>query len=161
MRGGFIGMEFLGDVCCGSDFFFFGEDFAQHFIGSGGFVFELTISARGIFYYNVFFWVVATQIFLEFSPFFGEDEPILTNIFQRGGSTTNQFFSLVSTIPSFFNKWTFFLIRHLKRRSLQPWLKFWRSRLAGSKQDHFWRTRYLMPDDEQWKKPWLFRVYRG
>ena len=24
------------------------------------------------------------QIFLEFSPLFGEDEPILTNIFQRG-----------------------------------------------------------------------------
>ena len=29
-------------------------------------------------------WVVATQIFLEFSPLYGEDEPILTNIFQMG-----------------------------------------------------------------------------
>jgi len=29
-------------------------------------------------------WVVATQIFFIFTPLFGEDEPILTNIFQRG-----------------------------------------------------------------------------
>ena len=28
--------------------------------------------------------MVATQIFLEVSPLFGEDEPILTNIFQMG-----------------------------------------------------------------------------
>ena len=34
--------------------------------------------------------VVATQIFFLFTPKIGEDEPILTNIFQRGlGSTTN------------------------------------------------------------------------
>ena len=30
------------------------------------------------------FWVVATQIFFVFTPKIGEDEPILTNIFQRG-----------------------------------------------------------------------------
>ena len=29
-------------------------------------------------------WVVATQIFFMFIPKFGEDEPILTNIFQMG-----------------------------------------------------------------------------
>jgi len=29
-------------------------------------------------------WVVATQIFFIFTPKIGEDEPILTNIFQRG-----------------------------------------------------------------------------
>ena len=30
------------------------------------------------------FSVVVSKIFLEFSPLFGEDEPILTHIFQRG-----------------------------------------------------------------------------
>ena len=33
--------------------------------------------------------LVATQIFLIFTPKIGEDEPILTDMFQLGGSTAN------------------------------------------------------------------------
>ena len=39
-------MEFLGDVCCGSDFFF-RRRFCLALYRIGGFVFELTILARG------------------------------------------------------------------------------------------------------------------
>ena len=42
-----------------------------------------------IYIYNIYiYWVVATQIFLEFSSLFGEDSNFDEHIFQLGGSTT-------------------------------------------------------------------------
>ena len=34
-------------------------------------------------------WVVATQVFIIFTPKIAEDEPILTSIFFKGVETTN------------------------------------------------------------------------
>ena len=48
-------------------------------------------SIDGINGVTTLLWVVVSKEFVYFHPWplFGEDEPILTNMFQMGGSTTN------------------------------------------------------------------------